>query len=1050
MLKTYLSRLHEIAIRGDAREESFYAPLNELLDAYAKKAGLSKIHITTLPKQTEAGNPDFRVWDGKQHIVGYIEAKEPNVEYLDRVETSSQLKRYRHTFPNLLLTNFFEFRLYRNGDLVDKVSIGRPFWLTQIKAVPPAENEEQFLALLEKYFSFSLPKVHDARSLAVELAKRTRFLRDEVIAEELREEASGKHGFIIGFYEAFRTYLISGLTHEEFADLYSQTVAYGLFAARTRTEGGFSRRSAYENIPQTIGILRDVFRFISLGDLPKSMEWIIDDIAEVLDVTNVKRILHRFFHEGKGKDPIVHFYETFLAEYDPKTRERRGVYYTPEPVVSYIVRSLHSILKEEFHRPDGFATDSVTVLDPAAGTLTFLAEAATLAVQEFTGKYGNGGRKEFIRGHILKNFYAFELMMAPYAIGHLKMSFLLEELGYRLTEDERCKLYLTNTLDMKELEQTPLPGMASLSEESHLAGRVKKEQPILAILGNPPYSGHSTNVYEEVRAYYQVDGKPLGEKNPKWLQDDYVKFIRFAQVKIDQGCEGLLGFITNHSYLDNPTFRGMRRSLMESFDEIYLLDLHGNYLKKEKCPDGSKDENIFDIMQGVAILICIKRKVDVNVGAGLALPNKQGAASRVPTGDAAVFHAELWGKREEKYARLSQDDVRSTTWQELKPVAPQYLFVPRDDTLAEEYEKYPKITDIFPVNSVGIVTARDALTIKWTKDEVWSTVLNFSKLDTETARLAYGLGPDAKDWKVEWAQKDLLNGDLDRSKIVPILYRPFDTRFTYYTGKSSGFHCRPRPEVMRHMLKENVGLITARSNKSQQMDHFFCANKIMETKCGESTTQSCLFPLYLYPETEKKDLFSHLDGTEKRPNIDDKLCRQLAEAYGRRPAPEEIFHYIYAILFAPSYRTRYAEFLRLDFPRIPFTIDHTLFHKLAGLGERLVSLHLVTSPELDRPSARFEGEEDNKVEKPRYDAEAGRVWINEGRFFEGVATEVWEYRVGGYQVCDKWLKDRKGRTLQLDDIRHYCRVITALAKTIEVQREIDGVYEEVEKETIEN
>ena len=866
MLKTYLSRLYEVAVRGDAREESFYAPLAELIGEYAKGAGLSKVHVTTLPKQTEAGNPDFRVWDGKQHIIGYIEAKEPNVEYLDRVETSTQLKRYRHTFPNLLLTNFFEFRLYRNGALIDKVSVGRPFLLTKIKTVPPVENEAEFLNLLEKYFSFSLPKVHDAKSLAVELAKRTRFLKDEVVAEELREEASGKRGFILGFYEAFKTYLITGITHEEFADLYSQTVAYGLFAARTRAEGEFSRRIAYDNIPQTIGILRDVFRFISLGDLPKPMEWIIDDIAEVLDVTDVKKILRRFFHEGKGKEPIVHFYETFLAEYDPKTRERRGVYYTPEPVVSYIVRSSHLILKEQFSRPDGLATESVTVLDPAAGTLTFLAEATSLAVQEFTAKYGSGAREEFIRGHILKNFYAFELMMAPYAIGHLKMSFLLEELGYRLAEDERCKLYLTNTLDSKELEQTPLPGMASLSEQSHLAGQVKKEQPILVILGNPPYSGHSTNVYEEVRAYYQVDGKPLGEKNPKWLQDDYVKFIRFAQWKIDQAGEGLLGFITNHSYLDNPTFRGMRRSLMQSFNEIYLLDLHGNTLKKERCPDGSKDENVFDIMQGVSILFCVKRKGDASV--------------------AKMRYAELWGKREEKYARLQQDDVRSTQWRELTPKADSYLFVPRDESLAEHYEKWPKITDVFPVNSVGIATARDALTIKWSKDEVWSTVLNFSRLDSETARLAYDLGPDARDWKVDLAQKDLLDGGLDRKKIAKVLYRPFDTRYTYYTGHSRGFHCMPRREVMQHMLQEqeNIGLLWTRPMSPTYEFSVIVANGLID-QCtvGNKTAGagiSYLAPLFLYPEKKEADscreqptLYAEESSEERRPNINEKLYR---------------------------------------------------------------------------------------------------------------------------------------------------------------------------------
>ncbi|HHT9153241.1 MAG TPA: N-6 DNA methylase, partial [Candidatus Hypogeohydataceae bacterium YC40] len=393
----------------------------------------------------------------------------------------------------------------------------------QLKAIPPIEKESEFLKLLEKFFSFSLPKVYNAKELAVELAKRTRFLKDEVIAQELKEEEKVRKGFILGFYDAFRKYLISDLSREDFADLYSQTVTYGLFASRTRSNNGFNRKLAYDNIPHTIGILRDIFRFISLEDLPQQMEWIIDDISEVLAVTDVKNVLHQYFHEGKGRDPVIHFYETFLSEYDPVTREKRGVYYTPEPVVSYIVRSLHRILKEEFEREDGFASTSVTVLDPAAGTLTFLAEASKLAVEECVSKYGEGTRELVVREHILRNFYAFELMMAPYAVGHLKMSFLLEELGYRLQGDERFKLYLTNTLEMEELPETQLPGMASLSEESHSAGKVKKEQPILVILGNPPYSGHSYNVGEwiskEIRAYYQVDGKPLREKNPKWLQD---------------------------------------------------------------------------------------------------------------------------------------------------------------------------------------------------------------------------------------------------------------------------------------------------------------------------------------------------------------------------------------------------------------------------------------------------------------------------------------------------------------------------------------------------
>ena len=1079
MLKPYLKRIHEIANRGDAREESYYSILEGLLKEYVESVGKRNIRITTLPKKTEAGNPDFRIWDGKQHIVGYIEAKAPTVDRLDHIETTEQLKRYRHTFPNLILTNFFEFRLYRNGSLIDTVLIGRPFILHELKAIPPVEKESDFLNLLEQFFSFSLPRVYDAKTLAIELAKRTRFLKDEVIAEEFIEVGTGK-GFILGFYEAFRKYLISGLSKEEFEDLYSQTITYGLFAARTRSENGFNRKLAYDNIPHTIGILRDVFKFISLGDLPQQMEWIIDDISEVLAVTNVKNILHQYFHEGKGKDPIVHFYETFLAEYDPKTREKRGVYYTPESVVSYIVRSLHHILKEHFDRADGFANDTVTVLDPAAGTLTFLAEAAKLAVKEFVSKYGEGGKDNFIREYVLENFYAFELMMAPYAVGHLKMSFLLEELGYKLQKDDRFKLYLTNTLEMEELAQTELPGMSSLSEESHLAGKVKKEQPILVILGNPPYSGISANLSEKemiitkgntyvtnhqiqenkANGYYKlisqtkkarreikvkqktwigeliehykiIDGQWLKEKNPKWLQDDYVKFIRFAQWKIDQAGEGILGFITNHSYLDNPTFRGMRQSLMNSFNQVYILDLHGNSLKKEKCPDGSKDENVFDIQQGVAVALFIKNREE----------NK----------DCKVFHSEIWGLRENKNDWLLKNDVKTTTWRKISPKSEFYLFIPRDERLLQSYEKSPKITDIFPLNSVGIVTARDSLTLKWTSDEIWQTVLNFSKFDSELARLAYNLGKDVRDWKVELAQKDLLESGLDRKRIIRILYRPFDIRYTYYTGKSRGFHCMPRPQVMLHMMKENLGLLTCRQQNRVGFYHAFVCNNIVESCVVSNRTReiSYLYPLYIYPDIEKKDLFVYgKEKEERQPNISPKLLAVLAEVYKKAPTPEEILYYIYAILYSNIYRTKYAEFLKIDFPRIPFAKAYRLFSKMAEYGQRLVELHLLKSTELDLPIAKFQGRGDERVEKLRYDEKEKRAYINESQYFEGITEEVWQYQIGGYQVCNKWLKDRKKRFLSLDDIKHYCKVVTSLEKTIEVQKAIDDIYPGVEKETI--
>src|SRR3989339_1689546 len=580
MISEYLKELSKKYNKGDAREESYYSTLETLLKNYSEQHRKKKIDITTLPKATEAGNPDFRIWDGKQDVVGYIEAKDVGKD-LDTVEDTEQLKRYLKTFPNVILTNFTEFRLYRDGKEIDKAFIAYHKEITKLHTAPVLHNEEKFFELLNKFFSFSLPRTFTAKTLAVELAKRTRFLKDEIITSEI--EAQNPE--LIGFFEAFKEYLIAGLNEEEFADLYSQTITYGLFAARLRAGDEFNRRSAYSYIPKSIGILRDIFKYISLEDIPKQMEIIIDDIADVLAVSDAKKILDHYYHEGKGSDPVLHFYETFLAEYDPATREKRGVYFTPEPGVSFIVHSLHQILKEKFNMPDGLSSKDVTLLDPAGGTLSFMAKAIEVAVEEFVNKYGKGAVKNLIKDQILQNFYAFELMMAPYAIGHMKIAFLLEELGYKMEDDERVKYYLTNTLDMKELEETKFPGMSSLSTESHEAGKVKKKIPILVVVGNPPYSGHSANTGEwisgVIKEYYQVDGKPLGEKNPKWLQDDYVKFIRFSQWKIDQAGEGVLGFITNHSYLDNPTFRGMRQSLMNSFDEIYILDLHGNSLKKE-------------------------------------------------------------------------------------------------------------------------------------------------------------------------------------------------------------------------------------------------------------------------------------------------------------------------------------------------------------------------------------------------------------------------------------------------------------------------------------
>jgi hypothetical protein len=1028
----YLQKVSEIALQGDAREESFYSALADMLKEVARESGRTHVRITILPKPTDAGNPDFRLWNGSDRIVGYVEAKKPSEERLDLIEDSEQVQRYRSTFPNLILTNFLEFRLYRNGERVDSVIAARPMVLNRLRTTPPLEKTAELFALLERFLDFSHPKAFTAESLAVELAKRTRFLRN-VVANQLRNERVAP-GMLTGFYEAFQRYLIGELTPGDFADLYAQTITYGLFAARTRAGENFNRRVAFDNIPHTIGVLRDLFRFISLGDFPEQLAWCVDDIAEVLAVADAPGILDHYYREGKGSDPIVHFYETFLAQYDPEERERRGVYYTPEPVVSYIVRSLHSLLKTEFGKSDGLASDGVTLLDPAAGTMTFVARAAQEAVREFEARYGTGAREDFIRRHILRNFYAFELMMAPYAVGHLKIGFFLEELGHRLRDDERVPFYLTNSLDTEELEQSRLPGFSSLAEESRLAGEVKKQTPLLVILGNPPYSGISSNmggwITTLIEDYKYVDGRHFGEKK-HWLQDDYVKFLRFAQWKIEQTGRGVIGMITNHGYIDNPTFRGMRQSMMRTFEEIYVIDLHGNALKREASPDGIKDENVFDIRQGVAIAFFVKR----------------GPKTKLP---AKVWHTERWGLRESKYEWLRTHDVENSGWEAIVPKSPFYFFVPFDETGIGQFHSFAGIPQIFPVNVTGIVTARDGFVFDFDRSALLQRIGQFRdrSLSDEFIRQSYAL-KDTRGWKLPEKRKKLAELSNWRDYAINCLYRPFDVRWLYYHPDMVDWG---RPEVMRHMLGgDNLALITPKQHK----DEFgaLATNRIGAHKSVAAYDINYYFPLYLYPAADRKDLFSHSEPSERQPNLNPKLVAALTDAYGRKPPPEEIFHYLYAILYAPVYREKYAEFLRMDFPRIPFTANKKLFRKLARLGARLTELHLLRSPELDPPTCRFEGLGDNRVGKGRkrslrYDSSSQCVYINERQHFTPVPYEIWQYPVGGYQVCEKWLRDRQERRLELDEIRTYCRIVTALRLTLAVQEEIDILYSEVEARTV--
>jgi len=590
---------------------------------------------------------------------------------------------------------------------------------------------------------------------------------------------------------------------------------------------------------------------------------------------------------------------------------------------------------------------------------------------------------------------------------------------------------------MEEIQQVAIPGLSSLSEESHLAGKVKKEQPILVILGNPPYSGISANINEwterllkedidGTQSYYKVDGKPLGEKNPKWLQDDYVKFLRFAQWKIQKSGYGIVGIITNHSYLDNPTFRGMRQSLMKTFDEIYILDLHGNSLKKETTPDGGKDENVFDIRQGVAIALFIR--------------NKQ------PQKETQVFHADLFGLREEKYAWLDRQDFKKENYLKINPQSPYYFFVKMDTERIKQYLDWKQINEIFPVNSVGIVTSRDNFVISYDKRKLQNRMIQFQNLSQpdEIILQAYNL-KDKTNWKIKSAREEISKITNINDYIKKILYRPFDERFIFY---HQALIERMRHEVMSHMLEENIGIVTSRQTQ-KDFKHVFISELMTEfnlTGTAGRYGSGYLFPLYIYPDKNKKDFFNQ-HQTEREPNIPKEIFEKLHSVYGQKPMPEEILYYIYGVFYSNIYRETYAEFLKIDFPRVPFTACYEVFKQIAGFGKQLADLHLLKSPALDPPVAKYQGSGTNdRIEKIIYKEYEQRIYINKDKYFECVAPEVWNYHIGGYQILPKYLKDRKGRNM--DDAPRYCRIVTALSKTIEIQEQIDRVYPEVEKEFV--
>ena len=1061
-ISDYLKKIEKAYAAGNATEHTHRPALKELMESIA--AGIT---ATNEPRRVKCGAPDFIITKG-QSPLGYVECKDIG-KSLAEEERTDQLKRYRESLGNLILTDYLEFRWYAGGQYRLTVQLAT---VADGKIKPVKNAARSLQELLETFLTASIPTVNSPKELARRMAALARLIRN-IIQKAFDEEdlTDDEPDPLHEQLDGFRKVLIHDLTPAQFADMYAQTICYGLFAARCNASSSerFTRQNAGYALPKTNPFLRKMFDHIAGVNLDERIVWAVDDLAELLQHTDMEAILKDFGKRTRQEDPVVHFYESFLAAYDPKMREARGVYYTPEPVVSYIVRSIDHILKTDFKLKDGLAdaakikvthptnkkkmdVHKVQILDPATGTGTFLYGVIDHIRNGF--KDDQGMWSSYVSQHLLPRLFGFELLMAPYAVAHMKLGLQLKESGYDFQSSERLGIYLTNTLEEAHA-MSGLPLFTQwIAEEANAASDIKKDAPVMVVLGNPPYSYDSENkgewISSLVRDYYKVDGAPLGERNPKGLQDDYVKFIRFAQWRIEQTGYGILAFISNNGYLDNPTFRGMRQSLMQTFDDIYILDLHGNSKKKERCPDGSEDKNVFDIQQGVAIGIFIKRTKSKN-----AL--------------ATVRHADLWGKREifekngeesnlagGKYLWLYEHYLNDTAWKIVTPQKPFYLMSIQDDVLFTEYESYRIINEILIHSSNGFTTHRDHFTIAYSRGELKSRLTTFTDRQFKDSDIADRFDlKDTEDWSLSKARNLIANHHCIDELIVDCLYRPFDKRHCVYGNYLMD---RPREAELRNVLFGNLCIATGRQGQAvgnQQWDLITTGNYVADKNLFRRGGIQ-YFPLYLYYSDDSQTILFDNDQSinkhGRKPNIARKFIEDFSarlkmkfipDGKGDRKktfGPEDIFNYMYAVFHSPAYRTSYAEFLKMDFPRLPLTSNQELFRTLCALGDELVSLHLMEKQGKKITGYPVAG--DNTVETVRYvepqcDA-GGRVWINTTQFFDNVPKEVWEFHVGGYQICAKWLKDRKGRKLTYDDLSHYQQIVSALAETIRLMKDIDA------------
>lgn len=1081
-LEQYIDNINQRYKLGNATEHTFRGDLQQLLESL-----VPTIRATNEPKRQSCGAPDY-ILTKKDIPVGFIEAKDIRDKDLGgtkKTGNKEQFDRYKASLNNLIFTDYLDFHLYIDGIFITKIAIAE---LQNGTIVPLPSNFVAFTNLIKDFCSHVGQTIKSSKKLAEMMAGKARLLSDVIEKALTSDEYNHENSTLKDQMTAFKEILIHDITPKGFADVYAQTIAYGMFAARLHdpTLPTFSRQEAAELIPKSNPFLRKLFGYIAGPDIDDRIKWIVDNLVDIFLACNVQEILKNYGKSTKMEDPIIHFYETFLSEYDPKLRKARGVWYTPAPVVNFIVRAVDDILKTEFNLPQGLADTSKTkikvnlqatdnrykdniktteqevhkvqILDPATGTGTFLAEVIKHIHKKFEGQQGIWSN--YVATHLLPRLNGFELLMASYAMAHLQLDLLLTETGYKPTTEQRFRVYLTNSLE----ESHPDTGTLFanwLSTEANEANRIKRDTPVMCIIGNPPYSGESANkgewIMKLMEDYKKEPGgkEKLKEQNSKFINDDYVKFIRYGQHFIEKNGSGVLAFINPHGFLDNPTFRGMRWNLLKTYDKIYTIDLHGNAKKKETAPDGSADVNVFDIEQGVSINFFIKT--------GEKKANELGK----------VFHYDLYGKREEKYDFLTENSLKSTPYNEVELTSPEYFLMPKDFEDKIEYDKGFQLTELFIESSLGVLSKNDSVTIEFEKSSLNRTIEKFRNSEESELRKIYNLKSDSRDWILSKAKDDLTENFSDKN-FKMITYRPFDNRWTYFTGKPKGFFAYSQNRIMKNLRDgKNFAIISGRQGQavgSMQWNLSFITNTISDQNIYYRGGGS-VFPLYLYPETNGQTSFE--EQAERTPNLNAEIVDKIAKSLGLafvpdhklipdefqilvetklpgeplvRPydwgyhncfTPLDILDYIYAILHSPTYREKYKEFLKIDFPRVPYPKDKNTFWQLVKLGGEIRQIHLLESPTIEKYITQYPIDGDNVVGKPKYDS--GKVYINATQYFDNVPQTAWEFYIGGYQPAQKWLKDRKDRTLEFDDILHYQKIIVALSETSRLMKEIEKI-----------